>query len=150
MKRLLFFSLTALVMAACTKDKFKTVPQVKINSFGPEQVTKGQLIRLTATVTDKEGDVQDSVYVVRKRFNGTNLLTWDTTRYNITNLGAPKKQEIELQVLFLYGELKPEVAPIQNLETAADRNFSLGIIVVDKAGNRSEYVESEKILLKKL
>ncbi|MDQ6609064.1 MAG: hypothetical protein M3Y85_04510 [Bacteroidota bacterium] len=149
MKRLLFFTLIIGMLAACSKDKFKTVPQVKITSFGPSEVHKGQLIQLLATVTDKEGDVQDSVLVVRKRYNNATLLSWDTVRNNIKNLGNPKKQEFELQVLFLYGELRPEVAPIQNLENA-DRGFSLGIIVVDKAGNRSEYVESDKILLKKL
>ena len=42
------------------------------------------------------------------------------------------------------------VAPIQNLETFTDRNFSIGLVVIDKAGNRSQYVESETIVLKKL
>ena len=151
MKKLLFSGFIALVLSACTKDKFQTVPQVTIKSFGPEEVFKGQLIELIATVTDKEGDVQDSVYVVRKRFNANNVvLSTHTTRYNISTLGAPKKQEIDVQVTFLYGELKPEVAPIQNLETFADRNFSIGLVVIDKAGNRSQYVESETIVLKKL
>lgn len=150
MKKLLLLIFAATAFAACNKDKFQTVPQVEITSFGPEEVVKGQLIKLTADVTDKEGDTQDSVYVVRKRFNGTTLLNVDTTRYYIAALGAPKKQKIEVQVLFLYGELKPEVAPIQNLETFADRNFALGLIVVDKAGHRSQYVESDQIVLKKL
>ena len=151
MKKLLLFGAIAFVLAACSKDKFETVPQVTIKEFGPEEVFKGQLIELIATVTDKEGDVQDSVYVVRKRFNASNvLLTVDTTRYNISSLGTPKKQEIDVQITFLYGELKPEVAPIQNLETFADRNFAIGLVVIDKAGNRSQYVESETIVLKKL
>lgn len=149
MKRFIFFGLIAVAFVACSKDKFETVPQVKINSFGPSEVRKGELIKLIATVTDKEGDVQDSVYVVRKRWNGATLLSWDTIRYNISTLGAPQKREVELQVLLLYGESRPEIAPIQNLETV-DRDFSLGLIVIDTAGHRSQYVESNKILLKKL
>src|SRR4051812_27037370 len=108
MKKLLLFVLISGTLAACTKGKFETIPQVEITSFGPPEVVKGQLIRLTANVTDKEGDVQDSVYVVKKRFNGTVPIgTIDTVRYSIESLGAPKKQQIEVQVLLLYGESRP-------------------------------------------
>jgi pimeloyl-ACP methyl ester carboxylesterase len=151
MKRLLFFGMIALLLAACGKDKFQTVPQIEITSFGPDEVVKGQLIKLTADVTDQEGDLQDSLYVVRKRYNGSTILgSADTTRYFLRPLGAPRKQKIEVQVLFLYGELAPEIAPIQNLETFADRDYTIGLVVIDNAGHRSEYVESKRIVLKKL
>lgn len=151
MKRILLSGLIAATVFACSKDKFETKPQIKINEFGPEQVVKGQLIQLRATVTDKEGDIQDSLYVVRKRYNVTTnvLLTTDTIRYSLVTLGAPTKTETEIQVRFLYGELQPDIAPIQNLETT-DRSYTLGLVIIDKAGNRSDYVESEKIVLKKL
>ena len=141
----------AATLAACSKDKFETKPQIKINEFGPSEVVKGQLIQLRATVTDKEGDIQDSLYVVRKRYNITSgvLLNNDTIRYSLKTLGAPTKTETEIQVSFLYGELQPNVAPIENL-VPVDRGYTLGLVIIDKAGNRSEYVESDKIILKKL
>lgn len=149
MKKILLIATLAFTLASCDKDKFETVPKVEITSFGPSEVVKGNLIKLFATVTDKEGDVQDSVVVARKIFNGNTLLTVDTVRSNLEALNVPSRQTIEIEITYLYGELRPELAPIQN-GVNVDRNYALGIYVKDKAGNRSQYVESDKIVLKKI
>lgn len=139
---------SSLVLAGCTKDKFKTEPQVEIRSISPEEARKGNIITVTADVRDKEGDLHDSVLVVRKWFSGTNLLVRDTQRFYIGGLAFPVKQQIELQVLFAYGEIRDDALYIP-LEQV-DRGFAVGLIVRDKAGNRSPYVESKTITLKKL
>lgn len=150
MKRFFAFFLLLVVVAACNKDKFKTVPQVTIDSFGPAEVRKGQIIQLQATVTDQEGDLQDSLIIVRKRFNGTILLSTDSSiRSSLATLGVPVKQKIEINYLLPYGELLAGFKDFQNLESV-DRNFVMGIVIKDVAGNRSEYVESQPIVLKKL
>ena len=149
MKKLFALFLIAGVLAACSKDKFKTVPQVSINAISPDEAFNGSIIEMTATVTDQEGDIQDSVIVVRKRFNGDTQLTVDSTRLSLKGLGVPTKQKIELRVSVSYGRLLPEYALFQDLERTFDREFSIGLVVIDNAGNRSEYVESEKIVLKK-
>lgn len=152
MNRILFVAVIASLLAACSKGKFETVPKVEIKEFGPNEVVKGNLIELRAIVLDQEGDIQDSLLVVRKLYNvntGQQVGSSDTNRLTIRPLGAPPKQETELFVRFLYGELKPDVAPIENL-VSVDRGYTLGLIVIDRAGNRSQYVESKRILLKKL
>ncbi|HEV7331271.1 MAG TPA: hypothetical protein VGN63_09550 [Flavisolibacter sp.] len=149
MKKLLALFLVAGVLAACSKDKFKTVPQVEIESISPDEAVNGSIIEMLATVTDQEGDLQDSVIVVRKRFNGDTQLTVDSTRLSLKGLGVPNKQKIELRVTVSYGRLFPEYALFQDLERTFDREFSIGLVVMDNAGNRSEYVESKKIVLKK-
>jgi hypothetical protein len=150
MKRILLVSVLAVALAACNKDNFKTVPTVKIESIGPSEVTNGDIIQVLATVTDKEGDLQDSVIVVRKKFNGSTLLSVDSSaRVSLQGLGSPVKDKIELRISISYGKLLPEYALFQDLERDFDRNFSVGLIVRDNAGNRSEYVESEQIVLKK-
>ncbi len=148
MKKAILFLSLIIVIAACNKDKFKTEPQVEIKSITPSQAIKGQNITLTAIVRDKEGDLQDSVFVVPKRYSDATLLTYDTLRYYIGNFAFPEKQQIETQIIFAYGELSPGAIYIP-LEQV-DRQFAVGIIVRDKAGNKSQYVESEKITLKKL
>ena len=152
MKRLLLFTATTALLAACGKDKFKTVPQVEIISLGPSEVIKGQLITLRANVTDKEGDVQDSVVFCRKVYNPVNdfLLTTDSIKGTVASFGIPAKtQEYELQLQLVYGE-SSQVYPTQNNGSGLDRKLSVGVYVKDKAGNRSEYVESAKITLKKI
>jgi hypothetical protein len=147
MKKVLFFCLIVAAFAACSKDKFETVPQVEITSFGPDVVVKGQQFTLLAEVTDKEGDLQDTFYLVQNRFVGTNKIS-DTSKYSLINLGFPTKDKIELKLTFAYGEQIPGTI-LQNQE-GADRGLSYGLIVRDKAKNKSVYVESKRITLKKV
>lgn len=152
MKKLLFFAATAFALAACTKDKFETIPQINIDSFGPSEVTKGQVIRLIATVTDKEGDVQDSVVFRRKIYSVTtgNHLTTDSIVNNLKDIGVPSKNKFELQLSLVYGEINEAIGPIQNNGSGVDRHLSIEVYIKDKAGNRSTTVETDKILLKKI
>jgi len=149
MKKVLFVSVFALVLAACSKDNFETVPQVKIESITPDQVFNGSIIQMIASVTDKEGDIQDSVLVVRKKYNGSIVLSNDTTRVSIKGLSSPVKDRIELRISISYGQQYPEFAIFQGLEYDFDRDFTVGLVVKDNAGHRSEYVESKRIVLKK-
>lgn len=140
--------LAAFLYSACTKDKFTTVPQVKAKTIKPGIVIKGQVITFTSSFTDDEGDVQDSVLIVFKRFNSGTPLTNDTFRLKLDPGQIPKARQGDITVKFGYGELIPETYFI-NLETI-DREASFGIIIRDNAGNRSNYAESDKIILKKL
>lgn len=137
-----------ILIAACTKDKFTTEPQVKAKSVSPGTVIKGQTITFTSSFKDDEGDVQDSVLVVFKRFNGSAILTIDTLRLKLDPGKIPKARQGDIMVKFGYGELIIGTYLI-NLETA-DREATFGIIIRDNAGHRSNYSESDKFTLKKL
>ena len=147
MKRIIIFCALATIVIACTKDKFKTEPQVENATLGPDEVRKGQLITFKATVRDKEGDIKDSVFIVRKVFTA-GVPKVDTLRYTLRQFASPYKSEIELNAIFSYGELRDGFI-FQNLESI-DKEFSVGVIVRDTAGHKSAYVESNKVILKKL
>lgn len=149
MKRILLFSFAALVLAACGKDKFETVPKVTVKSFGPETVVKGQQFKLVAEVTDKEGDLQDTMLLVRKRFTNNILFFTDTTRISLKNFAFPNHSSIELQLIFTYGEDVPGTI-FYNFQESVDRGLIYGLILSDKAKNKSEYVETPRITLKKV
>ena len=150
MKYSLFFAtaLVAFIIAACNKDKFTTVPQVKAKTIKPGIVFKSQVITFTSSFTDDEGDVQDSVLIVFKRFNSGALLTRDTFRLWLDPGQIPQARQGDIIVKFGYGELIAGTYFI-NLETV-DREASFGIVIRDNAGNRSNFAESDKIILKKL
>ncbi len=135
------------VFVACKKDKFTTAPQVKIKSITPNVVVKGNFITLTASFTDEEGDIQDSVMIVFKRYSGTTTLTNDTIRISVSKFSIPNTRSGEIIVLAKYGELSAG-ALFLNTESV-DREVSFGIILRDKAGHKSNYAESKKIILKK-
>ena len=100
-------------------------------------------------VRDKEGDLKDTITFYRKYFNVTTMVKQDSfLKYNLDNFGFPEHDEIEVQLLFSYGEDRSPTYLLQNTEPV-DRDLVIGVIVKDKAGNRSDYVETNRITLKK-
>ena len=150
MKKTILFVGFAALLAACGKDKFQTVPQVEIKSLSPKNTVLGDVIVLTANVTDKEGDVQDSALFCRKKISLANFVVQtDTIRKSLKELGIPSAQEYQLNLSLKYGQKVNEYEYQPNSD-GVDRKLTLGVIVRDKAGNRSTYVESDTIILKKI
>jgi hypothetical protein len=152
MKRVLALSLIlAIIAIACSKSKFETTPTVEIKSISPDVAVKGNIVSLKVRVTDKEGDLQDSVLFVSKTFDLAGVpISIDTARYSLETLKFPDKRDIEVEVQFLYGEIGGNVPYIYIPLASDDQKFSVGAVVIDKADHRSEYVESGQITLKKL
>ena len=73
----LLITATVLLVVACNKDKFTTIPQLTIKSISPGTVVSGNVLTVKGTYTDKEGDI-DSVFVVRKFFAGNTATKIDT------------------------------------------------------------------------
>ena len=56
-------------MIACDKDKFETKPQLEYLSRNTDVVQVSQPLRLNIEFRDKEGDVSDTLFIVRQRLN---------------------------------------------------------------------------------
>lgn len=150
MKNILLVSLVlTLALLACSKDKFTTEPKVEIKSISPGIVNSGNVIRLRSEYTDKEGDL-DSAYIVYKWYNGTTAVRNDTFRYNFSMLNLPSDlKDAQLDVTFEYNTNNNQnMIPLPGV-SLRDTTASFGLVLVDKAGHRSNYAESEKIRLKK-
>lgn len=135
-------------IAGCNKEKFTTEPQIKFKSISPTEVIKGRIISFTSSFTDDEGDIQDSIIYVFKRF--ATIPTIDTFKIKLDPDKIPDGRLGDITIRFSYGEFTQDnSAAFINLETA-DTEVSFGLIIRDRAGHRSNYVESNKITLKKL
>ena len=140
--------LFALAVAGCNKDKFTTAPQVKIKSISPHTVENGNLISLEGRYTDQEGDL-DTFLIVYKWYNGAIAVKNDTFRYAIGNLGLPAKtKQADFSVDFQYNTINPGYITLPGV-SVRDTTATLGLILVDKKNNRSDYAESDQIRLKK-
>ena len=150
MKRLFVFCVFATAFFACSKDKFKTEPQVEIKSLSPDVVENDGIFTLRADVSDKEGDLKDTVKVVQKWFAvGSNIaLVIDTTTYELKNFTFPESSTIEITLRFSYNEQRNDYILVGGVNQ--DREYSVGLIVQDEAGHKSEYKESKRILLKNI
>ncbi len=150
MKYFFLLAATGLFMAtACNKDKFKTEPQVEIKSISPGTVSSGDIISVKGKYTDNEGDL-DSVLLIYKWFNNTTTVRNDTFRFNFANLGLPDKvRDADIQVLLEYNtQNQANMVSLAGV-SLRDTTASFGMLLIDKAGHRSNYSESGKIRLKK-
>lgn len=139
----------AVAMIACNKDKFTTEPQVTVKSITPETVFNGDVINLKAKYTDLEGDL-DSAYIVYQWYNNTAIVQSDTFRYPFSILNIPSNlKEADMEVTFEYNtNNNPNLVPISGV-SLRDTTATFGLVLIDKAGNRSNYSESTPIRLKK-
>ena len=142
-------AILAIIVLSCNKNKFTTTPQVNVKSISPNTVFQGDIIELKGKFTDDEGDV-DSIYIVYKWYNNTTVTRNDTFRYNTAALNLPTNtRQGDILVQFAYGRLINGYSQLPNSPVARDTTSTLGLVLVDKAGHRSGYSESDKIRLKK-
>ena len=142
----LLFAFVA-ILAGCDKDKIETIPHLNINSISPNTVNAGQLIQMKGDFTDQEGDI-DSALLIYKWYDGaTAFMPFDTQRYNFAALGLPEKvTQADITVTFLYNEFASGYVTLPGV-SIRDTTATLGLILIDRAGNRSEYEESDQIRL---
>ena len=50
-------------MAGCSKDKYTTKPKLELNSVNGSEFPNQSLLSFKFTVTDKEGDIQDTMWI---------------------------------------------------------------------------------------
>lgn len=131
----------AFMMIACGKDKFQTVPQLKLKSRNTDVVAVNGTLVLNVEYTDKEGDVSDSLFIVRQRLNIRGPLTLPVSPYDIPNFPHTDKGEFEISLGYQFG-LVFGLPPLRIAGSNPVRNeidtLRLKIVAKDKAGNKSD------------
>ncbi len=75
MKTKILFSIAAVIfLAACGKDKYNTKPTIQLKSVGNKVVSFNGILRVEFEITDKEGDISDTLYIKKIRTNKKPLL----------------------------------------------------------------------------
>lgn len=133
-------------LIACQKDKFNTIPTLTFVSVNTQELHPNEGIIFKFTFTDKEGDIQDSLFVQKIT---KNCEASDFDAFYLLPSDLPKKSnsEGELEVRYAYGvgynypAIKEPACQGQN-DTCFFR-FALK----DKAGHTSDTVSSPQIVL---
>ncbi len=146
--RVIIAAVLVFTLIACNKDKFQTKPTISIKSINTEVVPQNGTFIITLECTDKEGDVEDSLILIKKRLNRRVVTTVrDTLRFKIPTFPANSRTEIQavLDYQNILSALNPPNIPGSNpLQREVD-TLVLRMAVRDKAGNTSDTVESRQI-----
>jgi len=156
MKNMRYITICAgiLLMLACGKDKPATKPSIKIKSLSPKEVQAGQPLSITLEFTDKEGDVNDSLYVRRDRLNIIpgdfgNKRTADSFYILIPDFPSKSTGEILLNLQYngyLADAESPHADPSQPNGKVPD-SIQFRFALQDKAGNTSDTIKTEQIVI---
>ncbi len=138
---LLGFLIVLFAFATCRKDKFQTKPQIKLKSVSSEVIPVNGGLKVVIEFTDKEGDVDDSLFVKKRRLNQRVVPTIrDSLRYKIPTF--PDKSKGEMEVIFDYQSILSAINPPNVPGSIPPRKesdtLSLKFAVRDKQGNASD------------
>jgi hypothetical protein len=140
MKRILAFCVVVL-MVACSKDKYETKPTLKIKETNGNMIPVNGTLKVTLEYTDKEGDVTDSVIVVRTRLNKKNNAIAPVAPYPIPSFPGATKAEIDVYLEYQFGlvfGLPPINIPGTTPQAYETDTLDIKFVVRDKEGNKSD------------
>lgn len=147
---LLLAFLISITFLSCSKDKFETKPQLKFKSKNADIVGINGSLRILIGFTDKEGDVSDSLLLVRQRLNKRGPVTLPVSPYKIPNFPATKKGEFEVTLEYQFG-LIFGLSPIRITGSNPPQNepdtLNLKFVARDKAGNKSDTLTVNNIII---
>jgi len=149
MKSIISISALLLVLA-CNKDKFQTIPQLTVKSVSDKLVPFNGSIDVTLEFTDKEGDVNDSIFVIRQRVNRRGPLVRPASPYKIPAFPNTTKGEFIVSLEYNLG-LTFGISPIRIVGSNPARNepdtLNIKFVAKDQAGNKSDTVTVENVII---
>ncbi len=146
MKQIIFLFGT-LLMFSCGKDKFNTKPTLKFKSVNSKVINRNDDLKMELNVTDLEGDLTDSIFVFRRVKN----CTFSNRNEKYAFPVYPTKTNLDIDVLVAYTYNTSQMPyPALLAPQCSNRNDTaiFRFVVKDKAGNVSDTVNSETIVIK--
>lgn len=153
MKRYFGLFLMLGTLAACDKDKFETKPQLEIKSVNNREVPFNGNLVVTLNFTDKEGDVNDSLFVIRERINVRGPFVAPPSPFKIPSF--PERNQGEIQVNFDFQtQLISGLSSIRIPGTVPSQyerdSLRLKFVARDREGNLSDTVVLDNIIVERL
>ena len=153
MKQYFVLCLLLSTLVGCDKDKFETKPQLTLKSTNYTNVPYNGNLVVTLEFTDKEGDINDSLFVIRERINRRGQLKTAPSPFKIPDFPSRNQGEIQVNFDFQF-ELISGLSSIRIPGTNPSRNESdsliLKFVARDKEGNLSDTVVLNNIYVERL
>lgn len=135
--------------AGCGKDKFTTKPQVKFKKVNSEVIGRLQTIQFTIGFTDAEGDFDPGSVFIQRVNPACSADSNFKDSLNMPDFPATSNFEGDINITYSFGGNNGE-APIMTGppgECGDTSSCYFRFAIKDKAGNRSDTVNSGTIIL---
>ena len=146
-KLLLGTVILATVWMACSKDKYNTTPTIAFKNVNATEFSAGQVVTFNLEVTDKEGDIQDTIFL--QRISSASCQDQSiVSAYQMPASPPQKFLKADISLQFSYRNPNPPLIQLegcsQNDDTAVFKFW-----IKDKAGHISDTVQAPPIVLLK-
>lgn len=136
-----------LIFCSCNKEKFDTIPSLKFSSVNNSELFPGQLLKFTLSFTDAEGDVSDTIYVIKEVPNCP--LSGFTQSYPVPDFPFSKDQKGDISVLFGYNYSDPGIPDVKPPKCLMNDTAYFKFVLKDKQNHLSDTAVSPAIIIHK-
>ena len=150
MKTKLLIVLTTIVFVDCSKDKFNTKPSLEFKKVNSQIFHQGDIMEFVLHYTDKEGDIQNHVYVEEVTQDtlcpGNNF----SDNYDVPqDVPETANSEGDIVIRYSYRQVSPSGYPPFYTGPTCQRNDTCVIkfALIDKANNSSDTITSPQLVL---
>jgi hypothetical protein len=145
-KLILACCVSGIVLLACEKTTFNTKPELEFLEADSYDLSQGDFLAFRLRVTDKEGDVTDSIWI--KAFTNRCPNAIVTLPYKMPDFPEKADLDAEINIRFRVGVIDPGGAPIWNLNLCPGVDTTrFQFWIRDREGNMSDTVETDKPVL---
>lgn len=134
---------------ACNKDTYTTKPQISIKSLSSTNLSQGEVLTITLSFTDAEGDIQDTLFV--QKFSRTCPSTPGVqflSKNKVPDFTPTSNLKGTLEIGYAYNANIQGYSTISGCGTKNDTAY-FKFWLKDKAKNVSDTITSANIVLQK-
>jgi hypothetical protein len=145
--KLLILLTITLFFSSCKKEEFNTKPTLTFGEVNTTQLRQGNLLIFTLNFTDKEGDIQDTLWVQKiSRTCPTTPGVQFISRNKVPDFTGTPNLKGKLEITFVYNANVPGTPSIVGCNNRNDTAL-FRFWLKDKANNRSDTISSPDIIL---
>ncbi len=143
--KILIATIILFTAAACTKNQYTTAPQLTFLSVTSDVVPINASVIFNLEFTDKEGDIQDSIYVQKRALNCPQD-TFGRPYYLMPDVPTKRNSKGEIQVRYSHG-INLEFPDIGDPQCVGNDTCIFQFVLKDKANNRSDTAFSTPVVI---
>lgn len=134
---------------ACKKDTYNTKPQISVKSINSKVLSPGALLLFQIEFTDKEGDIQDTLYIQKfSRICPTSPGVQFFTKNRVPDFTPTANLKGILEIGYAYNTNIQGYTTMSGCGTKNDTAY-FKFWLKDKANNISDTITTENIVLLK-
>lgn len=153
MKRVLYSGAFLLLVFGCSKDKFQTKPQITVETDGNVIIPVNSGFTVSLKYTDKEGDVDNLVFVKKERLNQRTTATIrDSFTLKVPEFPNTNEGQIimnfDYQAHLVSAQVPPNIPGSVPPQKEPD-TLNFKFVLKDKEGNASDTAVLNNVIIRR-